>query len=219
MKTFTKSKAIFTALLALSLSTAACAMDEGTEQEQETEVVQSFTKSITITDGENEVLLTLGSENQAALDAITENSYTIRPMFERPEGFQIPTAVDGEEFAEGEFEGSFSDVVIESEALYLQEGAIGYALEKHVEQELVAATAMGCSHTTHIDTENFVRITKNGSICTTGKISTRRFGVWTQRAYSNNLCPGNTMTSGRNPSDRVRAQVCNGMSYSLLFFN
>lgn len=212
----TKSKLLFTALITLAVSTAAC---EGSDLvEQETEVVQTFTKQVTVLDGENAVRLTVSSQNQAAIDAINSDSYSIHPLFERPEAPQSNALADGGEIAEGELEGSFSDVVIESDVLRLEDGAVGYALEKFVEAELVAATAMGCSYNTHIDTDNFARITKNGSVCTTGKISTRRFGFWSQRAFSNNLCPGDVMTDGRNPSDRVRARVCTGMAYTVSFF-
>lgn len=202
--------------LALAAPLAACAV-EATDPAPDDAALLTYAKDITVSDGVNEVTLTIASDDEAVLDRYGADTFEIVPIFERPA--QPAAAADGPEDA-GEHHDFTDAVSIEERSATLEDGAIGYEL-RYVGAAVWSLDSC-TSPNVHKSSRDFATVTiTDGSTCTETKISTKKYSWswYVQQGYASSLCPGNSLDGGKSGSHTCKVQICPGPGYTVSFYN
>lgn len=228
----TFSRSLTRAMAALLLLTSACdqggedllvdregeCVPEGEREPTEAQTLAHF-KEIVVSDGNNEVMLRVASEDANLIKHYTDETFEIVPMFERPD---LPESEEDDREEVPDAPHDFSEsVLIEEGSVSLEDGAVGYEL-REVGGGFRSGILTCNAPNTHTSAADFVRVWVTSEPCTEARISTKlwSFLPFIERAHDTQLCRGEApLAGGRRNTNRVKLEVCPGPSYTMAFFN
>lgn len=230
----TFSRSLTRAMTALLLLTSAC--DQGGEDllvdregveclpEGEREPTEAQTlahsKEIVVSDGHNQVMLRVASEDENLIKRYSDATFEIVPVFERPDVPALEEEGHEEERLDAPHDFSES-VLIEEASVALEDGAVGYEL-REVDTGFRDAIWTCSVPNTYTSAADFVRLDVTSDPCTEARISTRLWS-WTwyaEKAHDTDQCQGDpSLVGGKRNTNRVKLEVCPGPSHTIAFYN